>query len=83
MKSDSEILQKKIYRGTNIILPANAGLFHYKEEDLHRLRKGLIKKSAVRTKDKAPTAADITFLAEDTNTDEEYVKNVLAELGLI
>ena len=69
--------------GTNIILPANAGLFHYKEEDLHRLRKGLIKKSAVRTKDKAPTAADITFLAEDTNTDEEYVKNVLAELGLI
>ena len=54
----------------------------YTHLDVYK-RQGLIKKSAVRTKDKAPTAADITFLAEDTNTDEEYVKNVLAELGLI
>ena len=69
--------------GTNVILPANVGLFHYKEEDLNRLRKGLIKKSAVRANGKTPTAEDIAFLAADTNTDETYVKNVLSELGLL
>ena len=69
--------------GTNVILPANVGLFHYEDEDLNRLRKGLIKKSAARANGKTPTAEDIAFLAADTNTDEEYVKNVLKELGLL
>lgn len=69
--------------GTNVILPSNVGLFHYKEEDLDRLRKGLIKKSAVRANGKKPTDEDIAFLAADTNTDEEYVKTVLQELGLL
>lgn len=69
--------------GTNVILPANVGLFHYEDEDLNRLRKGLIKKSAARANGKTPTAEDIAFLAADTNTDVEYVKNVLKELGLL
>ena len=50
--------------------------------DLDHMRKSLIKRSVARCKN-GVTDADIEFLAEDTRTDAEYVKNVLKELGVL
>ncbi len=69
--------------GKNIILPANPGMFKCKDTDLDHMRRKLIIRSAAPIKGKTPTAEDITFLAEDTRTDEEYVKRVLKEENLL
>ena len=68
--------------GTNLILPADPGLMKYKEADITRFRKSLIKK-AVKKSGLAPadlTEDDIKFLIAETKTDEAFVKETLAEL---
>ncbi|MBR1988977.1 MAG: PLP-dependent lyase/thiolase [Firmicutes bacterium] len=67
--------------GKNIVLPANPGLFKVSDIDLDKLRKSLIKRSVPRATGKL-TAADIAFLAEDTRSDEAFVKAALDELGV-
>lgn len=69
--------------GKNIILPSDPGKFSCRDVDLDHLRRGLIKKSAVRANGKIPTTEDIAFLAADTRTDEDYAKQVLKDIGLL
>lgn len=65
--------------GKNLILPSHPSLIKVKEQDMDRMRRSLIKK-AVNTYKVTPTAEDIKFLAEETRSDEKYVKEVLASL---
>lgn len=66
--------------GKNIILPSHPSKIKAKEVDLDRMRKSLIKTALKTYNVKEPTPEDIEFLAEETRTDAEYVKNVLAGL---
>lgn len=65
--------------GKNLILPSHPSLIKVKEQDMDRMRRSLIKK-AVNTYKVTPTPEDIKFLAEETKSDEKYVKEVLASL---
>ncbi|KDR94133.1 Cysteine synthase [Peptoclostridium litorale DSM 5388] len=65
--------------GKNIVLPEHPSMIKAKDLDMTKLRKSLIKNSLEFT-GKTPTICDIEFLAEETNTDIEFVENTLAEL---
>lgn len=65
--------------GKNLILPSHPSLIRVKEQDMDRMKRSLIKK-AVNTYKVTPTPEDIKFLAEETKSDEKYVKEVLASL---
>ncbi len=64
--------------GENIVLPKDPGLIRCKEADLDRMRASLIRK-AVASRNTDPTAEDIAFLAEETKTDEAFVRSVLEQ----
>ena len=64
--------------GRSIVLPAQPGLLKAKDADLDHMRRSLIRHAA-GTVDHAPTGADVRFLAEETNTDEAFVRSVLNE----
>ena len=66
--------------GKTIVLPENPGLIKARDLDLTKLRKSLIK-NALENTQKIPNEEDIKYLAEETNTDVDFVKSVLAELG--
>lgn len=66
--------------GKTIVLPENPGLIKARDLDLTKLRKSLIK-NALENTQKTPNEEDIKYLAEETNTDVDFVKSVLAELG--
>lgn len=66
--------------GKNIILPEHPSLLKVTDVDLDHMRKSLIK-TALKTYNVAtPTDEDIAFLAEETKSSVEYVKNVIASL---
>ncbi len=65
--------------GKNIILPSHPSLIKAQDANLDNMRKSLIK-NALTNYNVAPNDADIDFLAEETKTDVEYVKNVIASL---
>ena len=65
--------------GQNIILPSHPSLIRARDVDLDHMRKSLIK-TAVNTCSTAPTEEDIAFLAEETRTDAEFVKEVIKSL---
>ena len=62
--------------GKSVVLPSNPGLFKCKDADLDNFRHSLIKK-AVRDKKDTLSENDLEFLALETNTNIDYVKNVL------
>ena len=66
--------------GKTIVLPENPGLIKARDLDLTKLRKSLIK-NALENTGKTPNEEDIKYLAEETNTDVDFVKSALAELG--
>jgi len=66
--------------GKTIVLPENPGLIKARDLDLTKLRKSLIK-NALENTQKTPNEEDIKYLAEETNTDVDFVKSALAELG--
>lgn len=66
--------------GKTIVLPENPGLIKARDLDLTKLRKSLIK-NALENTGKTPNEEDIKYLAEETNTDVDFVKSVLVELG--
>ena len=66
--------------GKTIVLPENPGLIKARDLDLGKLRRSLIKNALVNT-GKTPNEEDIKYLAEETNTDVDFVKSVLEELG--
>jgi len=65
--------------GKNIILPSHPSMIKAQDADLDHMRKSLIKNS-ITTYNVTPNDADIEFLAEETKTDIEFVKNVLKSL---
>ncbi len=65
--------------GKNIILPSHPSMIKVNEADLNHMRKSLIK-NALTNYNVTPNEADIAFLAEETNTDAEFVKGVMASL---
>ncbi|WP_312811483.1 2-amino-4-oxopentanoate thiolase subunit OrtB [Sedimentibacter sp.] len=65
--------------GKNIILPSHPSMIKAQDADLEHMRKSLIK-NAITTYNVTPNDADIEFLAEETKTDVEFVKNVLKSL---
>ena len=65
--------------GKNIILRSHPSLIKAQDANLENMRKSLIK-NAVANYNVTPNDADIEFLAEETNTNVEFVKNVLKSL---
>ncbi len=65
--------------GKNIILPAHPSLIQVTDLDLDHMRRSRIKRAVGTHKDEL-TDEDIRFLMEETNTDEEYVRGVVASL---
>ena len=66
--------------GKSIVLPENPGLIKARDLDLGKLRRSLIKNALANT-GKTPNEEDIKYLAEETNTDVDFVKTVLEELA--
>ncbi|HWQ79912.1 MAG TPA: 2-amino-4-oxopentanoate thiolase subunit OrtB [Anaerovoracaceae bacterium] len=65
--------------GKNIILPFHPSLIKARDVDLDHMRRSLIK-TAVNTYKTEPTEEDIAFLAEETKSSVEFVKEVLKSL---
>ncbi|WP_073337747.1 2-amino-4-oxopentanoate thiolase subunit OrtB [Clostridium grantii] len=65
--------------GQNIVLPENPGLIKAVDLDMNKLKKSYIKNAVIKV-DYA-TEGDIRFLAEDTNSTIEFVKETLEELN--
>jgi len=64
--------------GENIILPASPGLIAPKDVDMDYLRGSLIRNSLKKMPEGARlTDYDIKFLAEETGTEEGYVRSIL------
>ncbi|WP_073255039.1 2-amino-4-oxopentanoate thiolase subunit OrtB [Caldanaerovirga acetigignens] len=68
--------------GERIIIPEHPSQIRVKEVDLNVLRKSYISNCLENYRVEKVTEEDIKFLAEDTKTDEEYVKNILKDLGV-
>lgn len=69
--------------GKNLVLPSDPGMIVAEDMDLNHLRKSYIKKAVAKIKSADElTAEDLVYLAEETRTDEKFVKETLAELGL-
>ncbi len=65
--------------GKNIVLPSHPSLIKATDQNLDHIRRSLIK-TALSTFNVTPTEEDITFLAEDTNSSVEFVRETLASL---
>lgn len=63
--------------GENIVIPANPGLIQYQEADVNHFRASLIKKACKKANVTNPNAADLEFLAVETKTNVDFVKEVL------
>jgi len=63
--------------GVNLVLPKNPSYLRIQEADIKRFRESLIKKSCKKHGVTNPTAEDLQFLADETKTDIEFVKNAL------
>ncbi|MCL2216124.1 MAG: 2-amino-4-oxopentanoate thiolase subunit OrtB [Defluviitaleaceae bacterium] len=59
--------------GQNIILPEHPGKISVREVDLNPMRKSLIRNTLSRVESNL-TAEDISFLAAETNRDENFIK---------
>lgn len=69
--------------GENLILPEHPGLIVAEDMDLNHLRRSYIKKAVAKLKSADElTDEDMAYLADETKTDEKFVKETLAELGL-
>ena len=67
--------------GVNIILPKDPSFVKHKEADINHFRKSLIKKAVKKAGVEKLTDGDIEFLVAETNTDTDFVKAALTELG--
>lgn len=65
--------------GKNIILPSHPSLIKARDVYLDHMKKSLIK-TAVNTYKTEPTEEDIAFLAEETKSSVEFVREVLQSL---
>ncbi|MDD4090035.1 MAG: 2-amino-4-oxopentanoate thiolase subunit OrtB [Tissierellia bacterium] len=65
--------------GKNIILPLHPSMITANDADVIYMRKSLIR-NALNNYKVTPTEADIEFLAAETNSDVEFVKETIASL---
>jgi cysteine synthase len=65
--------------GKNIILPLHPSMITANDADVINMRKSLIR-NALNNYKVTPTEADIEFLAAETNSDVEFVKETIASL---
>ncbi len=63
--------------GVNLVLPKDPSYLRIQEADIKHFRESLIKKSCKKRGVTNPTAEDLQFLADETKTDIEFVKNTL------
>lgn len=66
--------------GENIVLPREPGLIRARDLDLNKIRKSYIKNCLANNEGVEITDKDIEFLAEDTKSDMEFVKETIKEL---
>ena len=64
--------------GESIVLPAHPSLLRAVDVDVDHMRRSLITHAA-STVDHAPTQQDISFLADETKTNETFVRETLAK----
>lgn len=65
--------------GKNIIFPSHPSLIKANDADVIHMRRSLIK-NALTNYNVTPTEADIEFLAVETNSDVEFVKETIASV---
>lgn len=68
--------------GENIVLPKDPSYIKIEEVDLEKLKKSYIRNCIENAKSGKVTREDLEFLAEDSKSNIEFVKNVLDELGV-
>ncbi|RKD34632.1 2-amino-4-oxopentanoate thiolase subunit OrtB [Thermohalobacter berrensis] len=68
--------------GKNIILPKEPNLIKVRDIDLNKIKKSYIKNCIKHTKVDKVSETDLKFLAEDTNSSEDFVIKVLNELDI-
>lgn len=68
--------------GTNIILPQNPNLIKARDFDLAKIRKSYIKNCISNYKLQEVGQRDLSFLMQDTNSSEAFVRECLSELGV-
>jgi len=66
--------------GKNIILPSHPSLIKVSDAGLNRIRKSLIKTALKTYNVDKPTDEDVAFLAEETKTDTDFVKDTIKEI---
>ncbi len=69
--------------GENIILPKDPSMIKCKDLDLSKIRKSYIKNSMEINNIKKVNDEDVRFLAEDTKTNIEYIKEALKDLNIL
>lgn len=69
--------------GKNIVLPKDPSYIKAKDTDINKMRKSYIKNCIKHSNAKKVTDKDIKFLAEETKTNEQFVKEELKELNII
>ncbi len=67
--------------GENIILPKDPSYIKVRDLDVDRMRRSFIRRACAKRDIFNPCEADIKFLAEETNSSVEYVKEVLVSLN--
>ena len=67
--------------GVNIVLPKDPGYIKHQEADIDSFRQSLIRRACKKAGVTNPSEADLKFLAEETRTSVEFVKETLSEVG--
>lgn len=67
--------------GKSIIIPENSSLIKARDIDLRRVKKSCIKNHLEHDKVEKITEHDIKFLMEEVNESEDFVREILQELG--
>ena len=62
--------------GESIVLPAHPSMLRAVDVDVDHMRRSLITRAA-STVDHAPTQQDISFLADETKTNNSFVREAL------
>ncbi len=68
--------------GKNIILPKDPSYIKIVDLELDRTRKSFIRNAVNNNKSEKITQEDLKFLADDTKSSVDFVKEVLKELGI-
>lgn len=68
--------------GMRIIIPEYPAQIQVKDVDLNKVRRSYLKNVIEKTKQNSIDSVELAFLAEEVKESEEFVKNVLFEMGI-